>query len=112
MSCKNRIFSKNPVFLYSSTRKIKVDRAVEPSRLIVCYLPDLLEEMGTKPSPLTVLKPLVWKKKEKLPDAVRQWDAEIHSPELPEAKTKILDELLEYAILQRFSDPALEDAKK
>jgi predicted transposase YdaD len=85
---------------------------VGPSRLIVCYLPDLLEELGTKASPLTVLKPLVWEKKEKLPEAVRQWDAEIHSLGLPEAKTKILTELLEYSILQRFSELTLEEVKK
>ena len=28
VSCKNRIFPKNPVFLYSSTHKIKVDKAL------------------------------------------------------------------------------------
>ena len=34
VSCKNRIFPKNPVFLYSSTHKIKVDRIL----LIKCEL--------------------------------------------------------------------------
>jgi len=28
VSCKNRIFRKNPVFLYTSTHKIKVDKAL------------------------------------------------------------------------------------
>ncbi len=85
---------------------------VKPCRLIRCYLPDLLKRIGKKASALTVLKPLVLKDRKKLPESVQQWDAEIRAMGLPKAKTKILNELLEYAVLQRFSDLTLEEVKK
>jgi len=85
---------------------------VKPCRLIRCYLPDLLKKIGKKASALTVLKPLVFKDRAKLPEAVRQWDAEIRAAGLPRAKTEILNELLEYAVLQRFSDLTLEEVRK
>ena len=84
----------------------------KPNRLIRCYLPDLLKRIGKKPSPLTVLKPLVLKDRKKLPESVQQWDAEIRAMGLPRAKTKTLNELLEYAVLQRFSDLTLEEVRK
>ena len=84
----------------------------KPSRLIRCYLPDLLKRIGKKSSALTVLKPLVMKDRKKLPESVRQWDTEIRAMGLPKAKTKILKELLEYAVLQRFSDLTLEEVRK
>jgi len=59
-----------------------------------------------------VLKPLVLKDRKKLPESVRQWNAEIKSLGLPHEKTKNLDELLEYAVLQRFSDLNLEEVRK
>ncbi|MGE0086752.1 MAG: DUF2887 domain-containing protein [Desulfococcaceae bacterium] len=85
---------------------------VPPCRLIRCYLPNLLKKIGKKASALTVLKPLVLEDRKKLPESVRQWDAEIRDMGLPQAKTKILSELLEYAVLQRFSDLTLEEVKK
>ncbi len=85
---------------------------VPPCRLIRCYLPDLLKKIGKKASALTVLKPLVLKDRKKLPESVRQWDAEIRAVGLPRAKTEILNELLEYAVLQRFSDLTLEEVRK
>ena len=85
---------------------------VRPCRLIRCYLPDLLKKTDGKASALTVLKPLVFKDRKKLPESVRQWDAEIRAIGLPRAKTEILNELLEYAVLQRFSDLTLEEVRK
>ncbi|MGE0085450.1 MAG: DUF2887 domain-containing protein [Desulfococcaceae bacterium] len=84
----------------------------KPNRLIRCYLPDMVKKIGKKASALTVLKPLVLKDRKKLPESVQQWDAEIKSLGLPQDKTKNLYELLEYAVLQRFSDLTLEEVKK
>jgi len=84
----------------------------KPNRLIRCCLPNLLKKIGKKSSALTVLKPLVLKDRKKLPESVCQWDAEIRAMGLPRAKTEILNELLEYAVLQRFSDLTLEEVRK
>ncbi len=84
----------------------------KPNRLIRCYLPNLLKKIGKKASLLTVLKPLILRDRKKLPESVRQWDAEIRAMGLPQAKTEILNELLEYAVIQRFSDLTLEDGRK
>ena len=43
---------------------------------------------------LTVLKPLVLKKKSQLPELVPQWKSEIDSLKLPENKATLLEELL------------------
>jgi len=76
---------------------------VSPNRLIRLYLPKCLKAIGDKASPLTILKPLILEDKEKLPEAVPQWKAEIDSLKLSESMTKVLIELLENAILSRFS---------
>ena len=77
-------------------------RFVSPNRLIRLYLPKCLKTVRDKASPLAVLKPLVFKNREKLPVAVPKWKAEIDSLKLPECTNKTLTELLETAIVSRF----------
>jgi len=85
---------------------------VSPNRLIRLYLPKCLKALRDKASPLTVLKPLVFKDKEKLPDAVPKWKAEIDSLKLPECMDRILTELLESAILSRFPKLTRKEIEK
>ncbi len=72
-----------------------------PNNLIIRYLPDCLK-FGDKAGPLTVLKPLILEKKKKLPESVPKWKAEIDSLKLSESTEKLLIELLENAIINRF----------
>ena len=67
-----------------------------PNRLVKGNLPDFLEKMKYKPGALTVLKPLVLKKKK----------------DLSENEEVNLTELLEYAILQKFPKLSLKEVKK
>ncbi len=60
---------------------------------------------------LTVLKPLTLSSQETLTEAADQWIREIDALKLPDAKVKILLELLEYAILQRFPALTLEEIR-
>ncbi|MDM8524913.1 DUF2887 domain-containing protein [Desulfococcaceae bacterium HSG8] len=83
-----------------------------PHRFIRLYLPDCLKKLGKKAGELTVLKPLMLPRKEHLPRAVTDWKAEIRSLELPENKIKELEDLLIYAILQRFSKLTREEVEK
>jgi len=85
---------------------------VSPNRLIRLYLPKCLKAIGDKASPLTILKPLILEDKEKLPEAVPQWKAEIDSLKLSESMTKVLIELLENAILSRFSKMTLKEVRR
>ncbi|MDM8550719.1 DUF2887 domain-containing protein [Desulfobacterales bacterium HSG2] len=87
-----------------------------PSRLVCKNLADCLKKLGRRAGALTVLKPLglsdIKKNREKLPELVPQWDAEICSLELSEHETKELTELLAYAILQRFQKLTLKEVEK
>jgi len=87
-----------------------------PCRLIRKNLPDCLKGVGKKGGALTVLKPLELsdrkENREKLPELVPQWEAEIRSPEFSEHDTEELTELLVYAILQRFQKLTLKEVEK
>ena len=60
---------------------------------------------------LTVLKPLTLPSQEKLTEAADQWIREIDELKLPDERVKILLELLEYAILQRFPELTLKEIR-
>jgi len=79
-----------------------VSAFLPPNRLIIRYLPDCLKSLKHRASPLTVLKPLILEKKKKLPESVPKWKAEIDSLKLSESTEKLLIELLENAIINRF----------
>jgi len=85
---------------------------VSPNRLIRLYLPKCLKAIRDKAGPLTVLKPLVLSDKEKLPEAVPQWKAEIDSLKLSESTEKLLIDLLENAIISRFPKMTFEEIQK
>ena len=82
-----------------------------PHRLIIANLEDCLKGAGGTSGVLTVLKPLTLPNQEKLTAATDQWIREIDSLKLPDEKVKILLELLEYAILQRFPELTLEEIR-
>ena len=82
-----------------------------PHRLIIANLEDCLKGAGGTPGVLTVLKPLTLPSKEKLTATADQWIREIDALKLPDEKVKILLELLEYAILQRFPELTLEEIR-
>jgi len=83
-----------------------------PSRLIRLYLPNCLKAVGNKASPVTVLKPLIFKHKKKLPEAVPKWKTEIDSLKLSESTEKLLIDLLENAIISRFPKMTFEEIQK
>jgi predicted transposase YdaD len=83
-----------------------------PNQLITVSLTDALKSIQDSAGVLTVLKPLIFKSKTKLPQVVPKWKAEINSLKLPEYKLKILTDLLEYAILQRFPNLSLKEIKE
>ncbi len=85
---------------------------VSPNRLIRLYLPKCLKAIRDKAGPLTVLKPLVLSDKEKLPEAVPQWKAEIDSLKLSESTEKLLIDLLENAIISRFPKMTFKEIQK
>ena len=73
-----------------------------PSQLLQFNLSDCLKAIEDKAGVLTVLKPLVLKKKSQLPELVPQWKSEIDSLNLPENKATFLGELIgEIRTLQR-----------
>jgi predicted transposase YdaD len=85
---------------------------VPPNRLIRLYLPECLKTIGDKAGPLTVLKPLILRDKEKLLQAVPQWKTEIDSMKLPESMNSVMTELLENAILSRFPKMTRKEIEK
>ncbi|MCP4347580.1 MAG: DUF2887 domain-containing protein [Desulfobacterales bacterium] len=87
-------------------------RCVPPNRMIRANLAPSLKKIKGRAGALTVLKPLVFSHKEKLPEHVPKWKADIESAELPEDKIQFLLELLEYAILQRFPKLSLKEVQK
>ena len=86
--------------------------SVPPCRFVRCDLPRCLKTIKDRASALTVLKPLAEPVKGNLAEHVRQWYMEIQSLGLSEHKTHNLIELLEYAVLQRFSELTLKELKK
>jgi len=85
---------------------------VHPCRLIRCDLYECLKVLGDRAGILTVLKPLVYKSKENLPEHVCRWYDEIGSLSLPDDKYVIVKNLLEYAILQRIPKISLKELRK
>lgn len=86
-----------------------------PCRLIRKNLADVLKKVGKNAGVLTVLKPLmlsdIKKDRERLPDLVPKWEADIRSLELPENETAELTERLLYAIAQRFRELTSEEVR-
>lgn len=80
---------------------------VLPCQLLRVNLIDCLRALEHIPAALTVLKPLVLGSTAELAAMAPQWKADLQLLDLPEAKLKVLAELLEYAIVQRF--PALTE---
>ena len=87
-------------------------RCEKPHRFIRLYLADCLRKLGGKAGALTVLMPLVFPGKANLHGAVREWKQEIRSLELPENKIRDMEDLLIYAVLQRFSKLTREEVEK
>ena len=83
-----------------------------PNQFLQFNLSDCLKAIKDKAGVLTVLKPLVLKKKSQLPELVPQWKLEIDSLNLPENKATLLEELLEYSILQRFPKLTLKEVQQ
>ena len=83
-----------------------------PNRLLRRDLAECLERIEDNATPLVVLKPLTLADKARLPEAIGAWKAGIDAMDLPESRRKTLDELLEYAILQRFQTITLEEIRK
>ncbi|MBU0567172.1 DUF2887 domain-containing protein [bacterium] len=84
---------------------------IPPHQLIRVNLIDSLKTVEDKPGVLTILKPLVVLSKKELVEAVPKWKADIQSLKLPKDKTKILIELLEYAVIQRFPKLSLKEVQ-
>ncbi len=85
---------------------------VSPHQFFQFNLSDCLKALGNKAGPLTVLKPLILENKNHLSEFVPKWKAEIDSLNSPEEKANLLEELLEYAILQRFPQLTLKEVQK
>ncbi|MFH0997696.1 MAG: DUF2887 domain-containing protein, partial [Pseudomonadota bacterium] len=83
-----------------------------PNRFLQFNLSDCLKAIENKAGVLTVLKPLILKKKSQLPELVPQWKLELDDLKLPENKVALLKELLEYAILQRFPKLTLKEVQQ
>ena len=83
-----------------------------PNQLIRRNLVDCLKSIQDNATPLVVLKPLTLEDKADLPESVGEWKAGIDAMGLPEDRKKTLNELLEYAILQRFKMFTLEEIRK
>ena len=84
---------------------------IPPHQLIRVNLIDSLKTVEDKPGALTILKPLIVLSKKELVEAVPKWTADIQSLKLPKDKTKILIELLEYAVIQRFPKLTLKEVQ-
>ncbi|MFW6240286.1 MAG: DUF2887 domain-containing protein [Thermodesulfobacteriota bacterium] len=83
-----------------------------PHRLLRRDLMECLEKIEDNATPLVVLKPLTLRSQAELPKAVGEWKSGIDAMGLPESRRKTLNELLEYAILQRFKTFTLEEIRK
>jgi predicted transposase YdaD len=83
-----------------------------PNRLLRRDLSECLKNIRDDATPLVALKPLTLSGKDELPEALGKWKAGIDAMGLPEARKKALEELLEYAILQRFQNLTLEEVRK
>ena len=83
-----------------------------PNRFLQFNLSDCLKAIENKSGILTVLKPLFLKNKRQLLEFVPKWKSEIESLKLPENKTTLLEELLEYSILQRFPKLTLMEVQQ
>jgi hypothetical protein len=83
-----------------------------PNRFLQFSLSDCLKAIENKSGILTVLKPLILKNKRQLPELLPQWKSEIESLKLPANKTTLLEELLEYSILQRFPKLTLMEVQQ
>ena len=83
-----------------------------PNQLIRRNLADCLKDIRENATPLVVLKPLTLEVKADLSESVGEWKAGIDAMGLPEDRKKTLNELLEYAILQRFKTFTLEEIRK
>ena len=83
-----------------------------PNQMLRCDLVECLKGIRNNATPLVVLKPLTLSNKGDLPEAVGEWKAGIDAMALPKARRKALEELLEYAILQRFQNLTLEEVRK
>ena len=83
-----------------------------PNRLLRCDLVECLKNISDNATPLVVLKPLTLSDKAELPRAVTEWKTGIDAMGLSEERRKSLEELLEYAILQRFKTLTLEEIRK
>jgi predicted transposase YdaD len=82
-----------------------------PNHLIRVFLKELLKLSSNQPGPMTVLKPLMFKDKEKLGEAAQQWKSEITELHLTKYRENKLLELLEYAVMQRFPDLTLKEVQ-
>lgn len=85
---------------------------VPPNRLICIDLVECLKSVEDDPGVLTVLKPFMLPDAGNLRDSVRQWKMELDSLNLPGDRIKIVTELLEYTILQRFPKLTLKEIQK
>ncbi len=83
-----------------------------PNHFLKFNLSDCLKAIENKAGVLTVLKPLMLKKKSELPDFVPRWKSELNSLQLPESKAALLEELLEYSIIQRFPKLTLKEVQQ
>jgi len=83
-----------------------------PNQLLRRDLAECLKNIRDYATPLVALKPLTLSGKDELPEALGKWKAGIDAMGLPEARKKALEELLEYAILQRFQNLTLEEVRK
>ncbi len=82
-----------------------------PNRMIRTTLAESLESVKERPGVLTVLKPFAVSDREKLPQSVIRWKAELDALSLPEYKKEKLTELLEYFILQCFPKMTLKEVQ-
>jgi predicted transposase YdaD len=83
-----------------------------PHQFFQYDLADCLKALGDNSGPLTVLKPLVLEDKRQLPELVPQWKAEIDALAISAEKAQCYEELLEYAILQRFPQMTLKEVQQ
>lgn len=87
-------------------------KPTRPNRLITLTLAECLKNVKDNATPLVVLKPLVLEDQAELPKAVEGWKAGIEEMGLPDDRKKALNDLLEYAILQRFKTLTLKEIRE
>ena len=85
---------------------------VLPNQFRQFNLSDCLKANENKAGVLTVLKPLILKKKSQLSELVPQWKSELDSLKLPENKAALLEELLGCSIIQRFPKLTLKEVQQ